>query len=85
MPFDHETFSGNDRICRRCHSGIDGTINVEEVLQRLFEDLSDPLCLHDGHDDFFSGTTRIAYNATILREREQAEGVVLVDDPGRPR
>ena len=54
---------------------------LEEVGERLLEDPSDPLFLHDGLDDFFSGTTRIAAHATILIERELPEGVVLVDDP----
>ena len=79
--FDHETFGGNGRTCRTCHSGNDGTITLEEVEKRLLEDPSDALFLHDGLDDFFSGTTRIAAHATILIERELPEGVVLVDDP----
>jgi hypothetical protein len=79
--FDHETFGGNGRTCRTCHSGNDGTITLEEVGERLLEDGSDPLFLHDGLDDFFSGTTRIAAHATILIERELPEGVVLVEDP----
>jgi hypothetical protein len=79
--FDHETFGGNGRTCRTCHSGNDGTINLEEVAERLLEDPSDPLFLHDGLDDFFSGTTRIAAHATILIERELPEGVALLDDP----
>jgi hypothetical protein len=79
--FDHETFGGNGRTCRTCHSGNDGTINLEEVAERLREDPSDPLFLHDGLDDFFSGTTRIAAHATILIERELPEGVALLDDP----
>ena len=79
--FDHETFGGNGRTCRTCHSGNDGTISLEEVGERLLEDPSDPLFIHDGLDDLFSGTTRIAAHATILIERELPEGVVLVDDP----
>ena len=79
--FDHETFGGNGRTCRTCHSGHDGTISLEEVRERLLDDPSDPLFLHDGLDDFVSGTTRIAAHATILIERELPEGVVLVDDP----
>jgi hypothetical protein len=79
--FDHETFGGNGRTCRTCHSGSDGTLDPEEVEQRLAENPSDPLFLHDGLDDFVSGTTRIAAHATILIERELPEGVVLVDDP----
>ena len=79
--FDHETFGGNGRTCRTCHSGDDGTITPEEVAERLAQDPSDPLFLHDGLDDFFSGTSRIAAHATILIERELPEGVVLLDDP----
>ena len=78
--FDHETFGGNGRTCRTCHSGNDGTLSLEEVGERLL-DPSDPLFLHDGLDDFFGGATRIAAHATILIERELPEGVVLADDP----
>src|SRR5688572_32209554 len=79
--FDHETFGGNGRTCRTCHSGSDGTISLEEVRERLLDDPSDPLFLHDGLDDFVNGTTRIAAHATILIERDLPDGVVLVDDP----
>ena len=79
--FDHETFGGNGRTCRTCHSGRHGTIGIEAVGERLLEDPSDSLFLHDGLDDFVSGTTRIAAHATILIERELPEGVTLVDDP----
>ena len=79
--FDHETFGGNGRTCRTCHSGHDGTIDPEEVAERLREDPADPLFLHDGLDDFSSGTSRIAAHATILIERELPAGVVLVDNP----
>ncbi len=79
--FDHETFGGNGRTCRTCHSGNDGTIDPQEVAERLAEHPSDPLFLHDGLDDFFGGTSRIAAHATILIERELPEGVVILDDP----
>jgi len=79
--FDHETFAGNGRTCRTCHSGSDGTIDPAEVAKRLVENPSDPLFLHDGLDDFFSGTARIAAHATVLIERALPPGVVLVDDP----
>jgi cytochrome c peroxidase len=79
--FTDETFGGNGRTCQTCHSGNDGTITLDEVSQRLRDDPSDVLFLHDGLDDFFSGTTRIAAHATVLIERELPEGVVLVDDP----
>jgi cytochrome c peroxidase len=79
--FDNETFGGNGRTCRTCHSGSDGTIDPQEVAERLARDPSDSLFVHDGLDDFFSGTSRIAAHATILIERELPEGVVLLDDP----
>ena len=79
--FDHEAFGGNGRSCRTCHSGADGTIDPAEVAGRLAEDPSDPLFSHDGLDDFFSGTSRIAAHATILIERDLPDGVTLVDDP----
>jgi len=78
--FDHETFGGNGRTCRTCHSGSDGTIDPQEVAGRLANS-SDPLFTHDGLDDFVSGTARIAAHATILIERELPPGVVLLDDP----
>jgi cytochrome c peroxidase len=79
--FDHETFGGNGRTCRTCHSGDDGTIDPDEVAKRLAQNPSDPLFVHDGLDDFVSGTSRVAAHATILIERELPEGVVLLDDP----
>jgi hypothetical protein len=79
--FDQETFGGNGRTCRTCHSSGDGTIDPQEVAERLAQDPSDPLFLHDGLDDFFGGTSRIAAHATILIERELPEGVVMLDDP----
>jgi hypothetical protein len=79
--FDHETFGGNGRTCRTCHSGSDGTIDPLEVVERLATNPADPLFLHDGLDDFFGGTSRIAAHATILIERELPQGVVIVEDP----
>jgi hypothetical protein len=79
--FDHETFGGNGRTCRTCHSGNNGTITVADVQERLRRDPSDPLFIHDGLDDFVSGTSRIGTHATILIRRPLPPGVVLLDDP----
>ena len=79
--FDHEKFGGNGRTCRTCHSGSDGTISPEEVAERLREDPSDPLFVHDGLDDFVGGTSRIEAHATVLIVRPLPDGVVLADDP----
>jgi hypothetical protein len=41
--FDAETFGGNGRMCRTCHSKKTGTFSPEEAQARLAEDPSDPL------------------------------------------
>ncbi len=79
--FDHETFGGNGRTCRTCHTGDNGTITVDQVRERLRTDPADPLFLHDGLDDFVAGTTRIQTHATILIRRPLPPGVELLDDP----
>ena len=48
--FDHETFGGNGRMCRTCHSGDDGTIDPSEVAERLAENPSESVTM----GDFFS-------------------------------
>lgn len=79
--FDHETFGGNGRTCRTCHMGSNGTITVADVQERLRRDPSDPLFIHDGLDDFVSGTSRIGTHATILIRRPLPPGVMLLEDP----
>jgi cytochrome c peroxidase len=79
--FDDETFSGNGRTCATCHSGRDGTIDPAEVARRLRADPEDTLFLHDGLDDFVSGTSRIEERATVLVRLELPRGVSLSDDP----
>jgi cytochrome c peroxidase len=81
--FDVETFGGNGRTCRTCHSKKTGTFSPEEAFARLAEDPSDPLFLHDGLDDGLSGTARITEHATVRIEIPLPPGVVLVNDPAR--
>ncbi len=49
--------------------------------ERLASDPADPLFVHDGLDDFVSGTSRIAAHATVLIRRPLPPRVVLLDDP----
>ena len=70
--FDHETFGGNGRTCRSCHSGDDGTIDPAEVADAPRGGRVDPLFVHDGLDDFFNGTSRIVEHATILIDARPA-------------
>jgi hypothetical protein len=62
--FEEETFGGNGRTCRTCHSSESGTLSPEQVRARVW-DLTDPLFRHDGLDDGVQGTTRIEQRATI--------------------
>jgi hypothetical protein len=81
--FDVETFGGNGRTCRTCHSKKNGTFTPEEAVARLAEDPNDPLFLHDGLDDGVAGTSRITEHATVRIEIRLPPGVVLVGDPDR--
>jgi hypothetical protein len=81
--FDVETFGGNGRTCRTCHSNRTGTFSPEDALARLAEDPNDPLFLHDGLDDGVFGTSRITEHATVRIEIPLPPGVVLLDDPTR--
>jgi cytochrome c peroxidase len=81
--FDEETFGGNGRTCRTCHSKKTGTFSPEEALARLAEDPNDPLFLHDGLDDGLAGTTRITEHATVRIEIPLPPDVMLADDPTR--
>jgi cytochrome c peroxidase len=80
--FEQETFGGNGRTCRTCHSTSTGTVSEEDAQQRFAEDPSDPLFLADGSDDGVgNGVTRMLTNATIRMQVPLAPNVVLVDDP----
>jgi hypothetical protein len=81
--FDVETFGGNGRTCRTCHSNRTGTFSPEDALARLAEDPNDPLFLHDGLDDGVAGTSRITEHATVRIEIPLPPSVVLLDDPTR--
>ncbi len=79
--FDDELFGGNGRRCVSCHSIDTGTINPEQVTRRFAANPGDPLFLHDGLDDFHSGTRRIRRDATVLVELDLPDYVRLADDP----
>ena len=81
--FDVETFDGNGRTCRTCHSKRTGTFSPDDALARLAEDPNDALFLHDGLDDGVAGTSRITEHATVRIEIPLPPDVVLLDDPTR--
>jgi cytochrome c peroxidase len=80
--FDKETFGGNGRTCRTCHSEVTGTVSPQDAAKRLKKDPQDPLFRHDGSDDGLgTGTTRILKDATVLITIPLAPNVTLADDP----
>ena len=64
--FERETFGGNGRTCRTCHSKDTGTLTLADV-QRIIDkaDPDDPFLIHDALDDDGVGTTRVQAHATI--------------------
>src|SRR5947207_8167337 len=65
--FESETFGGNGRTCRTCHSKTTGTVSPQDAQQLFKTNPNDPLFVADGSDDGNGhGTTRIQKDATIL-------------------
>jgi hypothetical protein len=79
--FDSETFGGNGRTCRTCHSKETGTFSPADAQARLTGNPSDPLFLHDGSDDGSSGTGRVTQRATIRVTLPLPPHLRLADDP----
>jgi cytochrome c peroxidase len=79
--FRKETFGGNGRTCETCHSRATGTLSPADVQDRLNEDPTDALFLHDGLDDGVSGTSRIAEHATIRMVLPLPPNVRIAEDP----
>jgi cytochrome c peroxidase len=80
--FEKETFGGNGRTCRTCHSAETGTVSPQDAADRLEADANDPLFVHDGSDDGAgNGTSRMLANATIRMEIPMRFNVRLADDP----
>jgi cytochrome c peroxidase len=81
--FNKETFGGNGRTCRTCHSRRTGTLSladVRRVIHRAKPD--DPLLLHDALDDDGIGTTRLQAHGTIRLSIPLPPWLSLADDPG---
>ena len=62
--FEKETFGGNGRTCRTCHSKDTGTLTLDDV-QRIIDkaDPDDAFLIHDALDDDGVGTTRVQAHA----------------------
>lgn len=80
--FNHETFGGNGRTCKTCHSPSNGTLTLEQIADRFAEDPAGPLFRGDGTDDGAGhGTSRIRADGTILITLPLPHGVTVLDDP----
>ena len=81
--FDKETFGGNGRTCRTCHSKDTGTLTLADVGRIIDKaDPEDALLLHDALDDDGAGTTRVQAHATIRVTIPLPPWLSLADDPG---
>lgn len=79
--FQEETFGGNGRTCKTCHSSETGTFSPQDVLERLIQDPADPLFVHDGLDDGFTGIGRILEHATVRITLPLPSNLTLLHDP----
>jgi cytochrome c peroxidase len=80
--FERETFGGNGRTCRTCHSRETGTVSPQDARRRFRRDPGDPLFVHDGSDDGKgNGVTLMLRDATIRMTIEMAPNVELAADP----
>ena len=80
--FEQETFGGNGRTCRTCHSVATGTVSPDDAAAQFAANPNDPLFRADGSDDGAgNGVTRMLLDATILMRIPLANNVVLTDDP----
>jgi cytochrome c peroxidase len=80
--FTTETFGGNGRTCRTCHSAETGTVSPQDAKERLKKDYRDPLFVFDGSDDGQgNGMSRMLQEATVLVNIPLPPTVRLADDP----
>jgi cytochrome c peroxidase len=80
--FENETFGGNGRTCRTCHSADTGTVSPQDAARRFRKDPDDPLFVHDGSDDGLGhGVSRMLADATILMNIPLPANVRLAGNP----
>jgi cytochrome c peroxidase len=81
--FEKETFGGNGRTCRTCHSKRTGTLSLADV-QRIVAKAKpdDAFLIDDALDDDGVGTTRVQAHATIRISIPLPPWLSLADDPG---
>jgi cytochrome c peroxidase len=79
--FTTETFGGNGRTCRTCHSSDTGTVSPQDAQKRYRRNPQDPLFLFDGSDDGQGhGVNRMLTDATVLVQIPLPANVSVGDD-----
>ena len=80
--FDKETFDGNDRTCRTCHTKQTGALSPEQVQEAFADDPDGPLFRAlDSDDGTGSSYDRLLADATVFVGVDLPDGWSLVDDP----
>ena len=80
--FDDETFDGNDRTCRTCHTTETGALSPAQVQAAFADDPDGPLFRSiDSDDGVGDDYTRLLSDATILIDIPLPPGWTLADDP----
>lgn len=80
--FEKETFDGNGRTCRTCHTKETGALSPEQVQDAFDCDPDDPLFRAIDSDDQLGLTyDRLLTDATVLIDIPLPDGWTLVADP----
>jgi hypothetical protein len=81
--FEEETFGGNGRTCRTCHSAETGTLSPAQVQAAFADDPQGPLFRAiDSDDGTGASYERLLADATVLVSIPLPPGWSLADDPG---
>lgn len=80
--FEEETFEGNGRTCRTCHTGSTGALSPQQVQAAFDEDPNGPLFRAiDSDGGLGASYDRLLEDATIRVTLPLPPGWTLVDDP----
>jgi len=80
--FENETFGGNGRTCRTCHSRENGTLTPTQVEALFVSDPGDPLFRSiDSDDGYGNAYTRLREKATIRVTLPLPPNIRIKEDP----
>lgn len=80
--FNNETFEGNGRTCRTCHTNSTGALSPEQVEDAFSDDPDDPLFRAiDSDDGTGASYDRLRNDATVLIDIPLPPGWTLANNP----